>query len=121
MQTRFARLQPGQQFEVEAPDKRVLKQDLLLSSEIFDIERRFDAARQARAEIFRIEVVSTGNVDVGHPAFHEAKSDYPIGHVLIRKGRSGVDVAAVDVEQRELTTDLLEIPGSHRLSEIGGH
>jgi hypothetical protein len=100
VQPRFARLQSGQQFEIKPPDKGILKQDLLFSSEIFDIEWRFGAARQTRAEIFRIEVISTGNVYVGHPTFDKAKRDHPVGHVLIRKDRSGVDIAAVDVEQR---------------------
>jgi hypothetical protein len=43
----FARLQPGQQLEVEPPYQRALQQDLLLAPQILDIEWRFGAASEA--------------------------------------------------------------------------
>ena len=57
MKARFAGFEAGQQLEIEPLDQRVLQQDLLLAPQILDIERRLGAAGEARAEIFRIEMV----------------------------------------------------------------
>jgi hypothetical protein len=39
--------------------------------------------------------------------------------VLIRNDHARIDIAAIDVEQRELPADFFEIAGGHRLAEVG--
>ena len=119
MQLRFAGLEPRQQLEIEPLDEGLLQQDLLLAPQILDVEWRFGAAGQARAEIFRIEVVRAGDLDIGDPPFDKAKSDHAVDDVLIRDHHARVDIAAIDVEQGQLPADFFEVRRGHRLAEIG--
>jgi hypothetical protein len=90
-----------------------LQQDLLLAPQILDVEWGHGTVRQARAEVLRVEVVGSGNLDISQSPFDKAKSDHSVDHVLIGNDGPGVDVAAIDVEQRELATDLFEIGGGY--------
>src|ERR1700730_13388263 len=69
VKARFAGFEAGQQLEIEPLDQRVLQQDLLLAPQILDIERWLGAAGEARAEIFRIEVVGSGDLEMADPAY----------------------------------------------------
>src|SRR6185312_2663400 len=76
------------------------------------------AALQAGTEVFRIEMVGAGDLDFGYPPFDGAKGDDAVDDVLIRDQEARVDVALVDVEQRQLPADLLEIRSGQRLADI---
>src|SRR6516164_5581200 len=119
MKARFAGFEAGQQLEVEPLDQRVLQQDLLLARQILDIKWRFGAAGEARGEIFRIEMVSAGDLDIADPAFYDTKSNHAVDNVLVRDHDARVDVTAVDVEQGQLPANFFEVRGAHRLAEIG--
>ena len=119
MKTRFPGFEAGQQLEIEPLDERVLQQDLLFAPQILDIERRLDAAGEARAEIFRIEVVSAGDLDIADPAFDNAKGNHAVDDVLVRDHYARVDVTAIYVEQSQLPANFFEVPGGYRLAQVG--
>jgi hypothetical protein len=118
VKARFAGFEAGQQLEFQPLDQRVLQQDLLLTPQILDIVRWLGAAGEARAEIFRIEVVGSGDIDIADPAFDDAKSNHAVNDILVRDQHARVDVAAIDVEQRQLAADFFEIRRAHRLAEV---
>src|SRR5229473_5938099 len=61
----------------------------------------------------------TGNLDIVRSSFDKTKGDHTIGHILIRNDRTGVYIAAINIEQCELPADFFEIADGHGLAEVG--
>jgi hypothetical protein len=117
VKSRLPGLQPGQQFEIKALDQRALQQDLLLAPQILDVERGPGTVGQARAEVFRTEVIVPAT-SMSVPCPRRTEGDHAVDNILIRNDGARVDVAAIDVEQGELTTDLSR-SSVVKLSDIG--
>ena len=110
VKARFTWFEAGQKLEIEPLGERVLQQDLLLAPQILDVERRLGAAGEARAEIFRIEVVGAGDLDIADPAFDDAKSDHAFDDVLVGDHNARVDVAANQCRATSIAGEFLRDP-----------
>ena len=119
MRPRLAGNKSRQQLDIEAAHQRVLQQDLLLALHVGDVEGDRQAALQPRAEKFGIEMLGAGQFDPRHPPLDRSEDDRTVLDVLVGDREAGIEIAPVNIKQRQLAANFLEVGDRDRLADIG--
>ena len=101
VQSGLARPVARRQLGVDALDERALQQKLQAILQGIDVERGGTAHSQPLTHITAVEMLGARDGDVAQAAFDDAELDHSLCHLLVRQQRTRIDVAGIDVFERQ--------------------